>query len=88
MCRNLNENTAENDEGTIYCIYKNISLLCDGVEICRKSCYKTFLMRIFARRTFLHVYIIMSGSPTFDIEKKQKRGSIKAPPRPTSGRNK
>ena len=42
MCRNLNENTTENDEGTIYCIYNKISLLCDGVEICRKSCYKTF----------------------------------------------
>ena len=29
----------------------------------------------------------MSGGPTFDIEKKQKRGEFKTPPRPTGRRS-
>ena len=75
MCRNLSEDTTENDGSTIYCINKKFLLFCDGIGICQKIfCYKTFLMRVFARRTFLHVsvYLIMSGSPTFDIEKKNR----------------
>ena len=30
----------------------------------------------------------MSGAPTFDIEKRQKRGEFKTPPRPTGRRSK
>ena len=51
MCRILSGNTVENDRNTLSKFHRDLSLLRRGiVKVCR---YKTFLMRIFARRTFL-----------------------------------
>ena len=51
MCKNLSGNTAENDKNTLSKFHRDLSPFAEEfVKVCR---YKTFWIRISARRTFL-----------------------------------